>query len=296
MKIRMICSQIVAVSMLVGLMVGCGKKAEDAVPMLPEHNVSFDSVSAEELVNNRNLFHARIRATNPGYTGGALVAYDEQAGLVGQINLKSVANLEGLRGMPFGAIDLRGCPVSDLSPLKDMPIVMLGLEQTGVTDLAPLKGMKIKKLYLSKTGVKDISSLAGMPLEELMLIDTQVSDLSPLKDAPIKMLWLNNTAVSNITPVAACPLLSLTLEGTPVSDIAALKGHQTLERLHIGGTKVSDLSPIKGLKLTRLIFTPSSITKGIDAASEMKTLRELGTTLKDRMAPAVFWGRYGDKM
>ncbi len=281
---------IIGVCLLAVVFVGCGKKVEEDVPVVPVSDVSFAPVTAEELLADKNLLHTRIRATNPGYKGGAMIAYDKDLGLVGQISLATVTNLEGLKGMPFGALDLRGAPVSDLSPLSDMPLVMLGIEETKVTDLSPLKGMKIKKLYLNKTGVNDIAPLAGMPVEELMLVDTAVADLSPLKGAPLKMLWLNNAPVSDIKPIAGCPLMSLTLEGTKVVDLAPLKGHATLERLHIGRTDVADLSPLKGVKLGRLIFNPKKITAGMDVVREMKTLKEVGPSLKGRMAPPVFWG------
>jgi internalin A len=281
---------IFGVCVLAVMVVGCGKKAEEPVASVAAPEVSFAAVTAEELLANKNLLHTRIRATNPGYKGGAEIAYDEALGLIGQINIATVTNLDGLKGMPFGALDLRGTPVSDLSPLKDMPLVMLGIEQTRVVDLSPLAGIKLKKLYLSKTAVTDLAPLAGMPLEELMLVDTKVSDLSALKGAPLKMLWLNNIPVSDIKPIAGCPLVSLTLEGTSVVDVSPLAKHETLERLHIGRTGVTDLSPLKGLKLARLIFNPKKITAGMDVVREMKTLQEVGPSLKDRMPPTMFWG------
>jgi internalin A len=280
----------VGVFVLAVMVVGCGKKAGEPVASVAAPEVSFAAVTAEELLADKNLLHTRIRATNPGYKGGAEIAYDEALGLIGQINLGTVTDLAGLKGMPFGALDLRGTPVSDLSPLKDMPLVMLGLEKTKVTDLSPLRGMKIKKLYLNDTAVKDISPLAGMPLEELMFVNNQVTDLSPLKGAPLKMLWLNNVPISDVEPIAGCPLMSLTLEGSSVVDLSPLAGHATLVRLHIGRTGVTDLSPLKGMKLARLIFTPQKITSGMDIVREMKTLEEIGSSLKARMAPPVFWG------
>ena len=122
-----------------------------------------------------------------------------------------------------------------------------------------------------------------------MLVDVGVSDLSPLKGAPLKMLWLNNAPVSDIKPIAGCPLMSLTLEGTKVADLLPLTGHETLDRLHIGRTDVIDLSPLKGVKLGRLIFNPEKIRVGIDVVRDMKTLKELGSTLKGRMPPQAFW-------
>lgn len=280
---------IVGVCLLAVMAAGCGEKVEEPVANVPGPEVSFESVTAKALLANKNLLHARIRATNPGYKGGAQIAYDKTVGLVGQFSLGTITNLAGLKGMPFGAIDLRGAPVVDLSPLKGMPLLMLGLEATRVVDLSPLKGMQIKKLYLSETAVMDLSPLAGSPLEELMLVDTRITDMSPLKKCPLKMLWLNNCPVSDIKPLAGCPLMSLTLEGSSVVDLSPLAGHATLERLHIGRTAITDLSALKGLKLGRLIFDPGKITVGMDGVREMKTLKEVGASLNRRMPPQVFW-------
>jgi len=42
------------------------------------------------------------------------------------------------------------------------------------------------------------------------------------------------------------------------------------------------------MQLTRLIFTPSRITKGLDEVRKMP-FQELGTTFESRMAPGQFW-------
>jgi hypothetical protein len=65
-----------------------------------------------------------------------------------------------------------------------------------------------------------------------------------------------------------------------------------IKRLHIGETPVTDLTPIRNLELTRLIFTPGNIEKGLEAARRMESLVELGTTFENRMPPDVFWHLY----
>jgi len=67
-----------------------------------------------------------------------------------------------------------------------------------------------------------------------------------------------------------------------------------LQRLHIAETPVSDLTPLAGLKLTRLIFTPGSIEKGLEIPKNMDTIYEIGTTFESRMPPADFWRMYGN--
>lgn len=254
-----------------------------------------NGLSLEQVLSHPELLHQRLRAKNPDYNGQARFAKDQLLGLVGDFTMSNVADLSPLAGIPFGALDLRGQPISDLKPLKGMPLTFLGLEDTRVTDVSPLRGMRLTKLYLSNTSVSDLKPLAGMPLSELMLLGTRAMGLTPLKGSPVRTLWLNNTPVSDIAPLAGCRLISLTLEGTKVTDLRPLARMTSLERLHIGQTLVTDLSPLKGLMLKRLVFTPGSITKGLDVARNMKTLTEVGTSLETLMPAAEFWSRYDGK-
>jgi len=71
-----------------------------------------------------------------------------------------------------------------------------------------------------------------------------------------------------------------------------------LQRLHVGETKVTDLTPLRGLSLTRLVFTPSRIEKGIEEARRLRGLNEIGTQFDDKgrdlMPPSGFWARYDE--
>jgi hypothetical protein len=274
--------------------VGCRQKSEMSPTGERRNRPAFSSLTIDDLKRDPNAIHERLRATNPAYRGGALLALQD-VGLVGQINDRGVTDISGLAGMPFAALDLRQAAISDLSPLAGMPLVILGLEATRVEDLSPLRGAGLRKLYLNDTPVSNLDPLKGMPLEELMLAGTRVADVSPLAGMPLKMLWLNNTQVTNILSIAACPLVSLTLEGTSVSDLSPLAGHRTLERLHIGGTQVADLSPVSGTKLKRLIFTPARISNGLEIVRAMASMEELGTTFDGRMPPEQFWAIYDSR-
>jgi hypothetical protein len=90
-------------------------------------------------------------------------------------------------------------------------------------------------------------------------------------------------------------LISLTLEGTRVADLSTLAGHKTLQRLHIAGTPIADLTPIREMQLVRLIFTPGSVTSGIEIVRGMISLQEIGTTLDGCMSPAQFWELYDQR-
>jgi internalin A len=250
------------------------------------------ALSAKQILADPTALHQRLKDRNPDYNGNAQFAQDQTLGLVGDFTGSRVSDLSPLAGIPFNAIDLRGQTISDLDPLKGMPLTLLGIEDTQVNDLTPLTGIKLQKLYLNNAPVVDLRPLAGMPLKELMLAGTKVKNLMPLKGSPLQSLWLNNTPVSDISPLAGCRLVSLTLEGTWVADLKPLSKMTTLKRLHIGRTQVTDLMPLKALKLTRLVFTPGSITKGLDVARNMKSLREVGTSLDVLMPPGEFWSRY----
>jgi len=238
--------------------------------------------------------HQALRAVNPKYNGRAKFRMENGQLTIADLSRTGVAEASPLQSLPLKALDLSENPLADLSGLRGMPLQRLAVEATQVTDLSPLRGMKLTGLYLNRTRVTDLSPLAGMPMEMLNLYETRVKDLSPLKGMPIKFLWLNKTKVSDLAPIATCPLVSLTLEGTPVTDLSPLAGCETLRRLHVGGSAVTDLTPLGKLKLDRLIFTPSKVTKGLDGIRGMKSIREIGPTLEGRMAPDAFWKMYDD--
>ena len=235
--------------------------------------------------------HAALQAANADYQQNG--QFHIEGGQVRSVTLAEaqVADLSSLKGMPLVSLDLRAAPVRDIGSVAGMPLVELYLDDTRVSDLSPLQGMKLRKLYLNSTPIDSIEVLRGMPLEELNLLGTGVRDLSPLRGMPLRMLWLNETPVSDITPIAGCPLESLTLHRTEVRDLSSL-AHSSLLRLHIGETPVHDLTLISRLRLTRLIFTPKRIKSGIHLVRKMDTLRELGTTFENRMAPSRFWQLY----
>jgi hypothetical protein len=232
--------------------------------------------------------HEALRQSNPAYNGRALFQIEGDQVTAAQLTETGVTDLTPLQRMLLKALDLRGAAVSDLGPLRGLPLRELYLEGTSVEDLGPLRGMKLKTLYLGGTAVADLGPLEGMPLTSLNALGTKVTDLGPLRGMPLEFLWLNETPVSDISPLADCPLVSLTLHRTQVEDLEPLIG-SNLQRLHIGETPVTDLTPIANLQLTRLIFTPGRITRGIDYARNMRSIREIGPTFENRMNPATFW-------
>ena len=58
---------------------------------------------------------------------------------------------------------------------------------------------------------------------------------------------------------------------------------------------LEDLTPLLDVPLTRLIFTPSKIKKGIPEVREkMTTLREVGVEFETKMNPFEFWRLYDE--
>jgi Leucine-rich repeat (LRR) protein len=240
-----------------------------------------------------DAIHAALRAKNPDYQNDAQVAYlgDEVAQLV--LAGTKVTDLSPLRGLRLQVLDVSDTQVADLAPIAGMPLKQLFIEGTNVADLSPLAGMRLEQIYLGRTKVTSLEGLRGAPLTMVNLVQTQVRDLSPLRGAPLRSVWLNGTPVSDLSPLAGSPIQSLTIAGTQVADIAPVRNMPSLERLHLADTPVTDLSPVDGLRLTRLVFTPSRITKGLEAARRLPACQEIGTRFDDSgnnlMPPAQFW-------
>ena len=283
------------------LLSACSTKAEPKPADPPPVTSPFatkepDRTLAEAAIKK---LHAALKEKNPDYadTGNADVTEDGEI-IVLVLRDAKVADLSPLQGLKLRAIDLFNTPVSDISALKGMPLEGVYLEGTQVKDLSPLKGAPIRALYLSRTPVEDLTPLEGMPIASLNLLGTRVSDIRVLATLPLNTLWLNSTPVSDIAPLAGCRrLVSLTLYGTHVTDLRPIADLAQLQRLHIGNTNITDLRPLQRMNLSRLIFTPSKITHGIDVVREMPSIFQIDTKMdmegNDRlMSPREFWQRY----
>lgn len=243
--------------------------------------------------------HAALLKDNPKYNHQA--EFGDEAGWIVAVSLSkcpSVTKIGSLSQLPLRALDLMKTQVADLGPLKGMTrLEELYIEETPVTSLKALKGLPLQKLYLSNTKVTSLEGLEGAPLIEMNAVGTSVSDISGLKGAPLQMLWLNDAPVTDASALgASAQLKSLTLAGTGISDISFVKTMGSLQRLHIAGTKVSDLSPLKDVPLTRLVFTPKRIKKGLLDVRRLSTITEIGVEFSDSteslMAPIAFWEKY----
>jgi len=273
-------------------------KPAEGQPDGPEPTPSPPDEKEPPPLTPEQKLQAAIKAKNPKFTGEVAARSDGRDIRVVAVNDPAIEDISPLEGLPLVGLDLRGCRVSDIGPLKGMPLEQLYLEDNRVRDISALRGMPLVELYLSNTRVEDLSPLKGARfLQKLNLVGTRVSDLSPLRGTPIQMLWLTGCPVRDISPLRDVPtLVSLTIAETKVSDLNPLKGH-SIRRLHIAGSEVTDLSPLEWTHLTRLIFTPGKITKGMDVIRDMSTLGQLDTQFphpsgRRPLSPAVFWELY----
>ncbi len=237
-----------------------------------------------------------LRKANPDYQGQG--RFNEENGeiIAGELPNCGLRDLSPLKGLKLMGLDVSGNPVREIRHLKGMPLRSLYAENTLVMDLTPLRGAPIMELRLNGCPLETLGGLEGMPLENLYLPGTRVKDISALAGSKVRQLWLNDAPVSDLSPLAGAPVVSLTLHRTQVSDLSFVRKLPIIQRLHIGETQVTDLSPLKGVPLSRLVFTPAKIEKGMEFARQIFGLREIGVRFDDGgrelMPPNHFWERY----
>ena len=250
-------------------------------------------------ITTERQLKAALKEKNANFNGQFAARVEGGRIIAAQINDPAIEDVGPLAGLPLIMLDLTGCHVTNIDALKGMPLTVLYIGETGVSDLGPLKGMPLRVLHVDHTRVEDLSPLEGaQALEELNLLESRVKDLKPLEGTPqLKMLWIAGCPVSDLSPLANVrSLVSLTAAKTKVADLSPLKGHP-LERLHIADSAVTDLTPVQSMRLTRLVFTPKRIEKGIEFARKSETLREIDVEFpapqgRKPMSPAEFWTRY----
>jgi hypothetical protein len=296
----------------------CG---EDQVSKNIENNASTNEQPAKakavdsnisEVVNNENISPEKeftspsveriqniLGRANPDYRGQG--KFHEDSGVIVAAELANcgLRDLSPLKGLHLQGLDLSGNPVRELRHLKGMPLRNLFLENTRVESLKDLNQAKLMELRLNNSPVQSLKGLEGQPLENLYAVRTQIKEVSPLRSSNLKQLWLSESPVSNVSGLAGLPLVSLTLHRTLVEDVTFVRQLPVLERLHIGETLIEDLTPLAGVNLTRLVFTPSRIKRGINVVRSLYGLREIGTIFddagRDLTSPEVFWVKYGMK-
>ena len=237
-----------------------------------------------------------LRRANSQYLGQGKFHQENGQIIAAEFPNCGLKDLSPLRGLQLQALDLSGNPVRELRHLRGMPLVRLYLEFTLVESLVELADAQLVELRLNGSPVQKLDGLEGQPLENLYAVGTQINDVKALSTSNLKQLWLTESPVSDLSPLSGLPLVSLTIHRTLVADLDFVRKLPLIQRLHIGGTLISDLTPLRGLNLTRLVFTPDRIDKGIAVVKGLSNLKEIGTKFddqgKDLMPPDAFWAQF----
>ena len=266
--------------------------------MRPDSEKKLSS-EANEVFPSVNRIQNILGRANPDYRGQGKFHQENGAIVAAELPNCGLRDLSPLRGLKLQALDLSGNPVKELRHLKGMPLRNLFLENTRVENLESLKGARLVELRLNNSPVNSLSGVEGQPLENLYAVGTRITEVSQLRSSNLRQLWLSESPVSDISGLAGLPLISLTLHKTLVEDVLFVRSLPVLQRLHIGETLVDDLTPLAGLNLTRLVFTPSRIKRGMNVVRSLYGLREIGTvfddTGRDLTSPEAFWAKYSSR-
>lgn len=189
-------------------------------------------------------------------------------------------------------------PVSDLTPLKALPdLKSLYLwNVSGVASLDVLKGLHLKSLVLGgheiQNPVSSLEPLRDMPLNHLRLYQCAIHDLEPLRGMPLEMLALDHCAqVRDLAPLEGMPLTDVSIGNTAIRNLEVFRD-MPLKFLAVHQTGVTDLTPLAGLELEQFLFTPKSITNGVEVLRAMTSLKQIGIDYENYTNPTDFWTRY----
>ena len=265
-------------------------ESKPTTQVLPENTQSSSSIARIQNILTR---------ANPDYRGQGKFHEDNGVIVAAELPNCGLRDLSPLRGLQLQGLDLSGNPVRELRHLKGMPLRNLFLENTRVENLRDLSDAKLVELRLNNSPVQSLKGLEGQPLENLYAVGTRITEVSSLRSSNLRQLWLSESPVSDVSGLSGLPLISLTLHRTLVEDVLFVRQLPVLQRLHIGETLIEDLTPLAGVNLTRLVFTPSRIKRGMNVVRSLYGLREIGTVFddsgRDITSPEAFWSKYSSK-
>ncbi len=272
-----------------------GKVAQEGQELPPSPKQPEEKADPTESPGVGQVQEILMRA-NPDYRGQVKLHEENGVIVAGEFPNCNLRDLSPLRGLSLMGLDLSGNPVREIRHLRGMPLRTLFLENTRVESLMELGEANLVELRLNNSPIKSLRGLEGQPLENLYAVGTQITEVSPISSSNLRQLWLSESPVSDVSGLAGLPLVSLTLHRTLVDDLSFVRKLPVLQRLHIGETLISDLTPLEGLNLTRLVFTPPSIKRGLSAARGLHNLREIGTSFdeqrRDLTNPEAFWAQF----
>lgn len=238
-----------------------------------------------------------LRKANPDYRGQGVFHEENGEIVAAEFPNCSLRDLSPLKGLTLKILDLSGNPVREIRHLQGMPLNVLWLENTEVVSLSSLSNAKLRELRLNNSPIESLDGLQGQPLEQLYAVATRIKDIEPLRKSNLRGLWLTDSPVADLSPLAGLPLESLTAHRTLVNDLSFVRKLPVIQRLHIAETLIEDLTPLEGIRLTRLVFTPSRIKRGMEVARRLSNLKEIGVAFdaqrQELLPPSQFWEQFG---
>ena len=271
-------------------------KTEDSGSATDGDQLPDENSEKLEEISKVSQIQAILVKANPDYRGQGKIHEEDGVIIAAEFPSCGLKDLSPLRGLKLKALDLSGNPVREIRHLRGMPLTRLFLEYTLVESLEELREAKLVELRLNGSPVRSLSGLEGHPLENLYAVGTQINNISALASSNLRQLWLTESPVTDLSPLEGLPLVSLTAHRTLVEDLSFVRKLPLLQRLHIGETLIKDLSPLGGLNLTRLVFTPGRIERGMEVVRSLSNLREIGTKFDDQgrdlMPPDAFWAQF----
>ena len=173
------------------------------------------------------------------------------------------------------SLSLNKLPITDIEPLRGLPLGALDLTSTRVTNLAPLAGMRLTRFeYYSGGEATDLSPLRDMPIRRFAMQDRQLlEDVSPVANSMLIELIVEGCKVRDISAFRGCPLERVELNETLVRDHAPLRGMK-LRRLSVS-PYFSDPSVLKGMPLRQLSLNWADSITNVEFLAEFTDLDEL---------------------
>jgi len=259
--------------------------------------VNVDQPLPLEITVRQASIQETLRKANPDYRGQGV--FHEENGEIVEAFFPNcgLRDLSPIKGLKLSTLDLSGNPVREIRHLRGMPLSVLWLENTRVVSLSSLSNAKLRELRLNNSPIESLDGLQGQPMEQLYAVATRIKDIEPLRKSNLRGLWLTDSPVADLSPLAGLPLESLTAHRTLVNDLSFVRKLPVIQRLHIAETLIEDLTPLEGIRLTRLVFTPSRIKRGMEVARRLSNLKEIGVAFdaqrQELLPPSQFWAQFG---
>jgi serine/threonine protein kinase len=206
----------------------------------------------------------------------AVTDLDQLPATIRNLNLllcKSVRDFRPLKRMALASVNLSQTQFNDLNALPPETLIDLEVSHCGaIKDFSPLRNLALARLnVLNCVNFRTLEYVQKMPCVELNISSTPVNDLGPMRGMKIKSLSIINCAqIKDLSPLRDLPLEYLNMQNVPAED----------------------LSPLAALPLRDLVFTPTKLTKGIDALRSHKSLQRINTTWPPTLSPAEFWKQF----